>query len=113
MPASRFLCISVLALALAACGHRSDAAHTSQQASPTAPSASRGASLFAADCASCHGAAGAGGRIGPVLHDERKRRSETTIRSIIVDPQPPMPKLYPGELSEQDVDDVTAYVERL
>jgi mono/diheme cytochrome c family protein len=74
---------------------------------------SRGALLFAANCASCHGAHGVNARIGPALRDERKRRTPNEIRTFISDPQPPMPKLYPAQLSAQDVDDLTAYVETL
>ncbi len=32
---------------------------------------------------------------------------------MIEEPDPPMPKLYPSQLTAQDVDDVTAYVETL
>jgi hypothetical protein len=33
--------------------------------------------------------------------------------SLIVDPRPGMPKLYPGALSAQDVADVAAYLRSL
>lgn len=77
------------------------------------PSAARGAALFAANCAACHGSRGVAGRIGPSLKDERKRKSPQAVRAIIVEPDPPMPKLYPAQLSTSDVDDLTAYVETL
>ncbi len=47
------------------------------------------------------------------MHEERKRKSAEAIRAVIVDPEPPMPKLYPGQLTSRDVDDLTAYVETL
>ena len=113
MPTSRSILVYVRVLAaVCACGHR-DGTARGRQPSPRSPSAPRGASLFALDCASCHGSAGIGGRIGPSLRNERKRTSATAIRTAISDPVPPMPKLYPAELRAQDVDDLTAYVESL
>jgi mono/diheme cytochrome c family protein len=114
MPTSRFsptaaLCMLLLATA---CSH-GGGDHSSVRATPTLPSASRGAALFSANCAVCHGNRGTGGRIGPSLRDERKHRSAGAVRAIIADPEPPMPKLYPARLSTQDVDDLTAYVETL
>ncbi|MBV8638232.1 MAG: cytochrome c [Candidatus Eremiobacteraeota bacterium] len=103
------LCILVFATACS----RGQGGRATANATPTTASASRGAALFATNCASCHGIHGAGGRIGPALRDERKRKSPQAVRAIIADPEPPMPKLYPAQLSAQDVDDLTAYVETL
>jgi mono/diheme cytochrome c family protein len=72
----------------------------------------RGASVFAKNCAVCHGVAGAGGE-GPSLKNERARKSPLQAEAWIKNPAPPMPKLYPGTLSAQDVADVAAYVETL
>lgn len=72
-----------------------------------------GARLFAANCASCHGAQGAGGGIGPSLRDESRRMNFETLASWIEDPEPPMPKLYPVPLSDEQVRDVAAYVQTL
>jgi len=104
--------LSILVLATA-CARGGNAAHSGANATPTAPSAARGALLYVANCASCHGARGVSGRIGPQLRDERKKKSAAEIRAVIADPDPPMPKLYPGTLSANDVDDLTAYVETL
>ena len=115
MPTSSFTltcAFSFLVLATA-CSHANNDGHASANAAPTTASASRGASLFATQCASCHGVRGAGGRIGPSLKGERKRKTAQAVRAIVEDPDPPMPKLYPAQLTAQDVDDLTAYVETL
>lgn len=72
-----------------------------------------GAKIFAANCKVCHGAAGAGGGIGPVLKGEHKRKNFAQAVAWIKNPKAPMPKLYPGTLSAADVNDVAAYVETL
>jgi len=85
-------------------------AATSSVSTTTNPG--HGADLFAKNCAVCHGAAGAGGE-GPSLKNERARKSLIQAEAWIENPVPPMPKLYPGTLSAQDVGDVAAYVEAL
>ncbi len=75
--------------------------------------ARRGRALFAANCAACHGAGGLGGPVGPSLHNEKTRKSLQETQAWIKDPQPPMPKLYPGSLSGADVGDLAAYVQTL
>lgn len=73
----------------------------------------RGKAIFAQQCSACHGVAGMGGEIGPSLANERAHRSYESVRAFISDPLPPMPKLYPSRLTENDVRDVSAYVETL
>ena len=75
--------------------------------------ATHGAQIFSANCAVCHGQAGAGGGIGPVLKGEKARKDYPAAITWIKNPQAPMPKLFPAPLSEKDVDDVAAYVESL
>ncbi|TAM85864.1 cytochrome c [bacterium] len=74
---------------------------------------SNGKKIYAANCASCHGASGTGG-VGPSLHGALKtpvmKRTKTALVAWIRDPKPPMPKLYPGTLKAKDVDDVAGYV---
>lgn len=77
------------------------------------PTATRGAALFAKNCAACHGDRGAGGVVGPPLVRERKKKTLAAIVEAIKAPDPPMPKLYPAELSRQDVADIAAYLETL
>lgn len=71
--------------------------------------AKRGKQLFAEHCALCHGAA-AEGAVGPSLKGELKRKSAEGIRAQIMNPQPPMAKLYPSVLSDKDVEDLVSFV---
>ena len=83
------------------------------QAATAMGNAKLGAKIFAANCAVCHGAAGKGGGIGPVLKGEKKRKNFKQAVAWIKNPLPPMPKLYPAQLSATDVNNVAAYVESL
>lgn len=74
---------------------------------------SHGGVLFAANCARCHGAKGAGSSTAPPLKTLRTRRSADAALVWIKDPQPPMPKLYPKPLSDRDVNDIVVYLESL
>jgi mono/diheme cytochrome c family protein len=78
-----------------------------------AGNAAHGSAIFSQNCSSCHGAAGAGGGIGPTLKGEKSRKDLPAAIAWIKNPKPPMPKLYPSPLSESDVADVAAYVESL
>jgi mono/diheme cytochrome c family protein len=71
-----------------------------------------GQKLYAANCASCHGASGQGG-VGPELHGEKTRKDAAGTVVWIKQPIPPMPTLYPKPLTEKDVDDVAVFVESL
>jgi mono/diheme cytochrome c family protein len=71
-----------------------------------------GQTIYAANCASCHGARGEGG-VGPELHGENTRKDITGTIVWIKNPISPMPMLYPKPLSGKDVDDVAAFVEKL
>jgi mono/diheme cytochrome c family protein len=77
-----------------------------------APDGARGRAIYTENCSSCHGAHATGG-MGPSLIGEASRKNMQQAVSWIENPQPPMPKLYPGTLSAQDVRDVAAYVESL
>jgi len=99
--------------AMAACTRHHHRPHASFVAKPAAPNAGRGRAVYEAQCAACHGRDGTGGQIGPSLRDERLRRSAAEIRAAIVNPEPPMPKLFPARLSTADVHDLTAFVETL
>ena len=78
----------------------------------TATNTPRGAVVFSANCASCHGATGQGG-IGPALRGESARKNAGAVTAFIKNPAPLMPKLYPGILNESDVAAVADYVESL
>ncbi len=71
--------------------------------------AGRGSLLYSKNCATCHGARGEGG-VGPILTNEKVKMDTGAIAAWIKSPQPPMPKLYPSPLSEQNVADIAAYV---
>jgi mono/diheme cytochrome c family protein len=87
------------------CSHqRAAAAHTD---------GSRGAQLFVKNCQACHSSSPDAARIGPSLANEGHKRTLAQIIRAIEAPDPPMPKLYPGTLSEQDVTDIAAYVKTL
>lgn len=76
------------------------------------PDATRGATIFAQNCAACHGARGQGG-VGPSLIGESARKNFAQAVAWIKHPKPPMPALYPQTLSERDVRNVAAFVETL
>src|SRR5579875_1045589 len=80
-------------------------AQQSPSASAPAGDAARGKQLFADNCSACHGGAGEGG-VGPALKDAAKRLTAAQVTAQIENPAPPMPKLYPGALSDKDVADV-------
>lgn len=73
----------------------------------------RGKTIFSANCASCHGATGTEGGVGPSLKNEKSKKNYDQTVAWIKNPQAPMPKLYPSPLSEKDVDDAAAYVQSL
>jgi alcohol dehydrogenase (cytochrome c) len=75
--------------------------------------ADRGRVVFAANCSVCHGVNGVEGGVGPSLRGEHNRKNYDATIAWIKHPQPPMPKLYPVPLSERDVDDVAAFVQKL
>jgi len=72
-------------------------------------SLAHGSLVFNAYCLKCHGAA----PIGPGLANEKSHKDLAATIEWIKNPAPPMPKLFPSPLSEQDVNDVAAYVETL
>jgi len=114
----RFILVLSVLLATAslyACGTRAAGGTGATAATTPLESASvgRGRAVFAAHCATCHGAAGEGGQIGPPLRGELRRRAPAFVADAIANPSPPMPKLVPAQMSKQDLIDVTAFVEQL
>ncbi|MBD5657707.1 MAG: cytochrome c [Candidatus Eremiobacteraeota bacterium] len=73
----------------------------------------RGKLVFATNCATCHGADGRSGGVGPSLIDENVRQNLARTIVWIENPAYPMPKLYPSPLSETDVEDVAAFVQNI
>ena len=78
----------------------------------SAGNTSRGAVVFATNCALCHGGAGQGG-VGPKLTGESARKDANAVAAFVKTPAGSMPKLYPGLHSESDVAAVSAFVETL
>jgi mono/diheme cytochrome c family protein len=76
------------------------------------PDPARGQTLFAQNCAACHGVNGGGGQ-GPSLVHERERKNLAQIQQWIIDPTPPMPKLFPSTLTRAEVRDVAAFAAQL
>jgi mono/diheme cytochrome c family protein len=72
--------------------------------------AAHGKTIFAKNCAQCHGTEGG---VGPLLKNEKSRKTYAQTVAWIKDPQTPMPKLFPDTLGEKDVADVAAYVQSL
>lgn len=108
----------------AASGASSEAPASAGGASPAASSASasggaamgdaaHGKTIFSANCASCHGATGKEGGVGPSLTNEKSKKDYQATIAWIHNPQPPMPKLWPSPLNDKDVQDVAAYVQSL
>jgi mono/diheme cytochrome c family protein len=73
----------------------------------------RGQEVFAANCASCHGATAHGTAGAPALTGESGRKDAAAVAAFVKNPAAPMTKLYPGMLSEADVAAVASYVETL
>jgi alcohol dehydrogenase (cytochrome c) len=69
----------------------------------------RGDFMFGQFCSTCHAPDGSGG-IGP---DLRTLKDPVTIGAVIKAPLPPMPRLYPGVLTDDDIADIAAYVSQL
>ncbi len=74
--------------------------------------AAEGRRLYMQDCSTCHGAGGQGS-IGPSLQNEASRKNLSQTVAWIKNPKPPMPKLYPGSLNDEEVLDIATYVESI
>ena len=88
-------------------------ASTSASSSSAMGDAAHGKQIFSTNCASCHGATGHEGGVGPSLTNEKSKKNYQQTIAWIHNPQPPMPKLWPSPLNDKDVQDVAAYVQSL
>jgi len=116
MPFRVLALLSVLAagFGVASCNRQTQSSAQSAAARTMVPAnIARGRSIYLAQCSACHGRDGAGGQIGPSLRNESARRDDAAVRAIVLNPEPPMPKLYPARMTQADVRDVSAYIETL
>jgi cytochrome c oxidase cbb3-type subunit 3 len=117
------LCLSLLILLIALPTHAQDNSPTPAPAGTTgttgaagAGDAAHGAQLFATNCAVCHGAKGEG-RAGATLNKVFVSMNATVeLKEIITNGRtgtmmPTWGKEKGGPLSEQDIDDIVAYIE--
>ena len=108
-----FALLTAAAAAAGCSGHGTTRTASTPTALVSGADVNHGRAVYQAQCAACHGAAGANGPIGPSLQHESARRPYRSVYAIVLDPAPPMPKLYPSRLTQADVRDVSAYVETL
>jgi mono/diheme cytochrome c family protein len=85
-----------------------DEAASAPSAAVVAGDAARGETLFAENCASCHGEGGAGGGVGPTLAGSGVEREDA--RATIENGSGIMPA---GLVEGQDLEDVLAYLETI
>jgi alcohol dehydrogenase (cytochrome c) len=76
-------------------------------------SAASGQHNFDQFCASCHGKHGEGGAGGPSLLLPTTPKEPAAIADVIKNPNPPMPKLHPSPLDDDEVSAVAQYVQTL
>lgn len=84
-------------------------------AEPAGGDPTNGATVFAQNCAGCHGENAAGGSVGPTLVSaELKAQSDDFFRETILNGRAgtAMPA-WEGRLSAQDIEDVIAYLRSL
>jgi cytochrome c551 len=88
-------------------------AATSSSAGTQTADTAAGAQIFSVRCSACHGADGSGG-VGPNLHGIASRKNLEQAVAFIENPTGGiMPKLYPSQLNQAQVEDVAAYIETL
>jgi mono/diheme cytochrome c family protein len=96
-------------------GSRTSAATATDTATQSAyvGNIASGREAFTINCATCHGATGREGGVGPALTDEKARKNYDETIAWIENPLPPMPKLYPSPISRETVEDIAAYVQSI
>lgn len=113
LPAPRSLADIPLLAADANVPKASAGTATSMTAGQEATDLTHGQAVFAANCAACHGAAGAGG-VGPALRGIGARMGIAAIDAQVRSPAGGgMPALFPSVISAADVRDVSRYVATL
>jgi alcohol dehydrogenase (cytochrome c) len=73
------------------------------------PGSTTGAALYSQACAQCHGAAGVGGSAPPLLRQSQLANPDL-LKAFFISVPPPMPRLYPGVLDDDDVRELADYL---
>ncbi len=73
------------------------------------PNAEAGKEVFAADCSVCHGSTGHGGNGGPDLRTMPKAQEQASAEEQVTNGGGAMPA-FKGQLSEEEISNVAAYV---
>jgi len=110
----KIVLLALLPLLMAACNRP----HGTQTSSTNGVAQSvgdveAGRQVFTLNCATCHGATGVEGGVGPSLRGERTRKDLDATIAWIKNPSPPMPALFPQTITDQQVTDVATYVQKL
>lgn len=73
-----------------------------------------GKAVFVQMCSACHGTRASGGfGGGPDIRNVSHTLSDKALVSWIENPKPPMPRLYPAQLTQKDVKALASYLESL
>jgi alcohol dehydrogenase (cytochrome c) len=78
-------------------------------APPTVAGATPGLVLFFQNCLQCHGPGGAGGSAPPLLRQSQLADPEA-LKHFLATVPPPMPRLYPGVLTDDEVELIAGYL---
>ena len=69
--------------------------------------------LYKVVCGACHGAAGAGSAFPTLSNQEHALTDPARLKAFFENVPPPMPKLYPGLLNDNDIDLLVSYFRQL
>ena len=76
---------------------------------PPAPGQTAGEALFVANCVTCHEFGGGGGSSPPLARQSQLADPEL-LKPFLANPAPPMPRLYPGLLDDEEVASIADYL---
>ena len=103
------MCATVASAAMLALG----VAGPGTPARAAAGNAANGQKLYASQgCAACHQIGGKGGKIGPDLSKEGKKRNAPWLTAFLKDPRSKIPKgsMPPVKASAKELQDLSAYM---
>jgi cytochrome c553 len=76
---------------------------------PSSPGHAAGEAMYQVACSQCHGPAG-GGSSAPPFTRQSKLADPALLKQFLATVRPPMPRLYPGALNDDDVKLLAAYL---